>query len=447
MRNVFDNDIVAKMTTGATGAGLPGFGVLRISWHQGGKAGPIPASRTGNARVPTLLAIVLAYLLSQFFRSFLAILAPEMALELGLSASDLGRISAAWFVTFALAQFPIGWCLDRIGARWTISATMVAAVVGALWLAAARGAVDGIVAMGLIGLGCAPIYIGGVVLIGRTLPKAQFATFSSALVGVGTLGNLSSATPLAYAMATFGWRGTMVGIAALTAVSALVAALVLRDPPREAVAARDDDGVISGLVTCLRMRELWALFPLTLVSYAVLVVVRGLWIGPYLADAHGLDPVARGQAVTVMVVAMIVGAFAYGPLDRVFGTRKWVVAAGTLVSVLALAALWAWPTADLAVAVGLLAVLGAFNMTYGVLMAHGRAFLPDHLLGRGATLLNFLFIGGAGLIQPISGSIVNGLRASGLAPADVYGALFGIYALTLAVALAVYLLARDAPVR
>lgn len=396
--------------------------------------------------MPTLLAIVFAYLLSQFFRSFLAILAPEMARELALTASDLGQISAAWFVTFALAQFPIGWLLDRVGARWTISITMSLAVVGALWLAAARSAFDGIMAMGLIGLGCAPIYIGGIVLIGRTLPREKFATFSSALVGVGTLGNLSSATPLAYGMATFGWRGTMVGIAALTAAAAIVAALVLRDPPREAVAARHDDGLIAGLVTCLKMRDLWALFPLTLVSYSVLVVVRGLWVGPYLADVHGLDPVGRGQAVTVMVVAMIVGAFAYGPLDRIFGTRKWVVVVGTAISIAALMALWAWPAADLWFVVAMLAVLGGFNMTYGVLMAHGRAFLPDHLLGRGATLLNFLFIGGAGLIQPISGWMVNGLRASGMDGPQVYGSLFGIYGLMLALALAVYLTSRDARV-
>ena len=51
-------------------------------------------------------------------------------------------------------------------------------------------------------------------------------------------------------------------------------------------------------------------------------------------------------------------------------------------------------------------LLGGFGMTYGVLMAHGRSFVPDHLLGRGITLLNVLFIGGAGVLQPLSGALM-----------------------------------------
>ena len=37
-------------------------------------------------------------------------------------------------------------------------------------------------------------------------------------------------------------------------------------------------------------------------------------------------------------------------------------------------------------------------MTYGILMTHARAFFPEHLLGRGITFMNFIFIAGAGLI-------------------------------------------------
>ena len=56
-----------------------------------------------------------------------------------------------------------------------------------------------------------------------------------------------------------------------------------------------------------------------------------------------------------------------------------------------------------------IAMLDATGMTYGVLMAHGRSFVPDHLLGRGITLLNVLFIGGAGVLQPLSGGLMKGI--------------------------------------
>ena len=54
----------------------------------------------------------------------------------------------------------------------------------------------------------------------------------------------------------------------------------------------------------------------------------GLWAGPYFSSVYGLEPVARGNALLVMAAAMSAGAMAYGPLDRLLGTRKWVVFGG-----------------------------------------------------------------------------------------------------------------------
>ena len=79
----------------------------------------------------TFLVLLAAYTLSQFFRSFLAIVAAELAREIGLSAADLGAVSAIWFATFAFAQFPVGYCLDRYGPRRTLAGFMLLAVAGA----------------------------------------------------------------------------------------------------------------------------------------------------------------------------------------------------------------------------------------------------------------------------------------------------------------------------
>ena len=72
----------------------------------------------------TFLVLLTGYILSQFYRSFLAVIAPELSAELQLSATDLGYISAAWFAAFALAGLAkptlIGFGLvDFLGALWT----------------------------------------------------------------------------------------------------------------------------------------------------------------------------------------------------------------------------------------------------------------------------------------------------------------------------------------
>jgi MFS family permease len=405
-----------------------------------------------EGQVYIFAVFLFAYILSQFFRSFLAVIAPELSTDIGLTASELGGVSAAWFAAFALAQFPVGWALDQIGPRRTVPATMLLAVAGCILFGTATSTLSVAIAMALIGLGCAPVYMGALYYFGRTYDARYFALLSSWLLGIGSAGNLLAATPLAVAVSVVGWRNMFFAVAAITALAALLVGLLIKDPPPAgASSTQEDDGedgrrpsAIQAFVAVLRIRQLWPLLPLALIGYGTVAVERGLWVGPFLTDVHGLEPVARGNAVLVMAITMSLGAIAYGPLDQWFGTKKWVVAGGTLLTAAGFLFLYANPQLDLAVTQWVLASIGATGLTYGVLMAHARSFLPDHLLGRGITAINFLMIGGPGLLQIFSGHIVRNWQSEQLPAHLIYAQLHGLFGILLIAACAIYLTSRDA---
>ncbi len=386
------------------------------------------------------LTFLAAYVLSQFYRSFLAVIAPELAHELLLDPQALGNLQAFWILGFVATQFPVGWALDTLGPRRTVSLQMLAAVAGALLFATAHSAVALNIAMLLIGAGCGSIYMGAIYMFGRIAAPQRFALLCSWLLGLGTAGNLLAASPLAWVAQSIGWRGAMIGMAGATAMSALSVLLLIRDPVR--ITSNGARGLLGGVGDIVRIRALWPLLPITAVSYAVVLAERGLWAGPYFASVFGLEPVARGNALLVMAAAMSVGAMAYGPLDRLLGTRKWVVFGGVAVTAICFAAL-TLPGLPLTAAIIVMGLLGGFGMTYGVLMTHGRSFVPDHLLGRGITLLNVLFIGGAGVLQPVSGALMK--RLADAPPEQAYATLHLIFAGLLAASLVIYLFARDNP--
>ena len=386
------------------------------------------------------LTFLAAYVLSQFYRSFLAVIAPELAHELVLDPQALGNLQAFWILGFVATQFPVGWALDTIGPRRTVSLQMLAAVIGALLFSTAHSALALNIAMLLIGAGCGAIYMGAIYMFGRIAPPQRFALLCSWLLGLGTAGNLLAASPLAWVAQSIGWRGAMIGMAAATALSATSVLLLIRDPVR--ITTHGSRGLFGGVGDILMIRELWPLLPITAVSYAVVLAERGLWAGPYFSSVFGLEPVARGNALLVMAAAMSAGAMAYGPLDRLLGTRKWVVFGGVAITALCFAAL-AIPGLSLTTAIVTMGLLGGFGMTYGMLMAHGRSFVPDHLLGRGITLLNVLFIGGAGVLQPLSGALMK--RLADTPPEQAYAMLHLIFAGLLGLSLTIYLFARDNP--
>jgi hypothetical protein len=104
-----------------------------------------------------------------------------------------------------------------------------------------------------------------------------------------------------------------------------------------------------------------------------------------------------------------------------------------------------WGEASSRLAVGLLLVIGLFGVTYAVVMAHARAFMSPQEIGRGVTFMNFVFMGGAGVMQWLSGRLVNALDGRGYDAQATFGWLFVFMGAMLAVTLAIYIAAPAEP--
>lgn len=390
----------------------------------------------------TFIVFLIGYTLSQFYRSFLAVIAPELARELSLSPADLAGISAAWFLTFSFAQFVVGVALDRIGPRRTVPTLMLVAVLGAVLLSQARTPAAATIANGLIGLGCSPIYMGALYVFARTAAPARFGFLTAWLLGLGSAGNLLSATPLSLAAATLGWRSSFLAIAGLTLIAAVIIAVVVRDPPR-AERPAGSGSMVRELAQILNLRPLWRLVPMLCLGYGVVISERALWIGPYLSDVQGLEGLARGNAILAMAAALCLGALVYGVLDRAFAGRQWtVVVAGSLLTAGCFMTLGAVPSLSLGPAVALLALAGLAGLSNPIVVAEARKLFPAHLLGRGLTTVNFLTIGGAGALQWLSGAVMASAVAQGVAPAEAFAALHLSFGGLLVIVTVIYLLPR-----
>ncbi len=385
------------------------------------------------------VALLPAYVLSIFYRSFLSVIAGPVMSDLGIGPAEFGTLGAAWFITFAVAQFPIGWALDRLGPRRTVGVTMALGAAGAFLFALAGNAVVAMLAMGLVGLGCSPIFMATLYLFARTQAPARFGLLTSIFIGLGSLGNLAGAAPLALAAESYGWRPTMLAIAGLFLLSALLAAALVRDPPPVTDASGRHEGLLQGLKSIVAIGPLWLLAPITLTGYAILATARGLWIAPFMTQVHGLDTIAAGHAALAMAITMTAGAFVYGALEKRSGRSKPLVAWGTAATGLGFALLALLGEGSLPGAVTLFAIVGATGFTYAILMAHARLFFPAHLVGRGMTFVNFLFIAGAAATQSGSGWFIAAQRASGRDAATAFTNLHWAFAVLLLLSTAVYL--------
>jgi MFS family permease len=170
-----------------------------------------------------------AFLLSYFFRSANAVIAPELRAAFELDAASLGLMTSTFFAAVALAQLPLGIALDRWGPRRVVPATMLAGVAGAWVFGSATDLASLATGRALLGLGFAGVLMGALQAFGRWFPERRFATVSGLFLALGTVGGLLAGTPLAWLAEAFGWRPVFLVGAAVIAAAAGTIAVASRD--------------------------------------------------------------------------------------------------------------------------------------------------------------------------------------------------------------------------
>jgi MFS family permease len=422
-------------------------GAASMTTDIGRPAAPVPRS-AAVALVGTCAAI---YLVSQFLRNSVGVIAPDLAAEMSLSAGAIGLLSSAFFFTFAAAQVPLGVALDRYGPKRCMLVCAVIAVAGAIAFAVATTPAALVGARILMGLGSSCYLMAPLALYARRFPPERFAALAGIQIGIGTVGTLLVTAPLAFASAAIGWRATFLTVAGVVVVCALLVALVIREEGSDTARAVHRETLaesLAGIAAVARTPSFVPVFLMHTVCYASYVLIVGLWGGPYLAHVYGLGLTARGDLLLIPALTQIVGVVLWGYAERLFGAHKPLVLAGGLATAGALGALaWFGRLAPLPLAI-LLGVFGFVAAYIPVLIAHGRALLPAPLVGRGITLFNVGTIGGVFVSQFVTGMLIDLYpEQAGVYPPDAYRLVFAVQAAAVIIACAVYGLAAREPGR
>ncbi|CAN5355353.1 MFS transporter [soil metagenome] len=381
-------------------------------------------------------ALTFAFILSQFFRTCLAVIAPELQHDLGLSPAGFGALSSCFFMAFAVAQIPVGIAFDRYGVGAPTRLLSAVGVVASVLFVVAPGCATAMVAQAGLGLACAPVFMGLMHFASEQLPAKRYASVIGRANAVSMLGALCATAPLGWAAHHIGWRPAL-GVAAVCMLLACIA--VWRDvrDTGHADARNERPAVLlMGSIRLLALPPMWTLIPLC-VALAAGTTFRNAWGGPYLADVFGLDAGARGLSLALVSMGGFVTALLLPLLVRRFSI-KGTILGWSAFSMVCGVLLSAWPAAGLVPGVLLLTLLATIGMVHPMVMAHGRGLVPQALRGRGLGVLNtFVFLGSA-LTSWTFGQIADASQRNGWDTAQTYSGIFLCATLVVLVGTLVY---------
>ena len=390
-------------------------------------------------------------MLVQVHRSSGAIIANELGSR-GLAPSDIAFIVSALFLAAAVFQLPTGLLFDRYGARFTTAGLGLVAVAG-IFLFAFSGSVLGLGSgRFLIGLGHGGVIAAIYLLALGWVPPHHVATATGATVAIaGGIGGLLATAPLVLALDRFGHAATFSAIGATTLAVTVAIGLLVRDAPagravessgrRESLAES-----VRGLWAVATERDLWPVYAMATCFSLPFATIGGLWSGPYLHDVHGLDKREASLAVLFMVAAFHLGNLVYGPVERLLGTRKWVIAGGVIVLISLLGVLTVAPGLGRNATIVVLVVFCLFTQFYPVLAAQCQGFVPLARAGRAIACVNLMGLATVFVVQMLTGWLVELTAGPDARPTLLgYRLVFLTVAAMLVLGLLGYLKVRDVP--
>lgn len=371
------------------------------------QAGAPAAIGIPRAVATVFLPFAGGYYLSYLYRSVNAIIAEPLVRDIGLGAADLGLLTAAYLLAFALFQVPLGVLLDRFGPRRVQSCLLLSAALGAFVFS--RGETREVLLLGraLIGLGVAGGLMASFKAITLWFPRERWPLVNGCFLSMGGLGVISATVPVEMLLHVTDWRGIFVGLSLATVCASLVIYLIVPEKPATARPPALAEQVES-LRRIYRDRLFWRLAPMAMACMAASMAIQGLWIGPWLRDVAGLDRAGVAEYLLANAASMTVGFIAGGLVADLLGRigigLVKVMGGGVLLFMAAQAAIisevdptgvWPWVLFGLT---GNLTVLA-----YPQLSRH----FPVEYAARANTGLNVLVFGGAFFAQYAMGAIID----------------------------------------
>jgi predicted MFS family arabinose efflux permease len=284
------------------------------------------------------LCFAFAYFLSYAFRAVNAVIAPELIADLNISHSELGLLSSAYFVGFALMQIPIGIALDHFGPRLTESALLLIALVGSAIFAYADSLWGLTLGRLLIGIGVSACLMAAFTAYRRWFAVEQQSQLASGMLVFGTAGALATTIPVQLALPYIGWRGSFFIMAILVGLAFIGIRLGIPKLDNQPTAKNENinDEQSFGLKDILIHPFFLRMLPIGIVNHGGFLALQTLWLGPWMIDVLGYSSETSATVLFLFNGMMLLGyAFNAWMLPRAnsrgFNTLnyvKWLLAVG-----------------------------------------------------------------------------------------------------------------------
>ncbi len=352
-----------------------------------------------------------------------SIMTSELMSDFAVGGAALGSLSAFYFYAYASIQLPVGMLTDHFGPRKLMSFAAALCALASVGFSFSDSVLTASLGRALIGGTVAFGFVGTLAIAGYWFKPAQYALLAGLLQTVGMGGAIFGQAPLRQMVESLGWRGTILVLALVALVIAVLLFWLVPLRSSEQKQLRAQHGILKGLKAVTINPQTWICSLIGFGMAATMLAFGGLWGVPWLNNVHGYTT-TEAAAVTSM---LFVGWAIFSPIcgwasDRM-GRRNIILMAGSIIAVIALAVLVFYTPGYTPLLMLLIFIAGAGGSAMTVCFGSVKELNNVNYNSTSLGLMNMCVVGSGAVMQPLIGWLLD-LNWSGemLAGARIYSA-------------------------
>ncbi len=330
-----------------------------------------------------------------------------------LSPSSISLFSSAFYWAYVLVQLPAGIIVDKFGVKKVMVVSTFIFSIAIFIASNATQEYTLIIYRILAGFGGGFAFLCTFKTMAIWLPKKLFPMFTGFTQLLLYIGAMLSAAPLVILTHSFSIKEIMMGVFIISICLFLISTFVIRIHPdyeKENKVQDDSVNAIQNLKEVLSNKQIWLNGFYCFTIYGTTVLFADLWGIRYL-NLAGFSEVNAGWCTSLIFIGVAIFSPIWGLIATVFdGERKFLIIA-PIFGVFVVTYLLYFNT-NLYVAFALCILFGGIQAVHVLNYSALRNTVKVTQIATGLALVNLFLPLSGGILQPITGAIIEHLQDS-----------------------------------
>ncbi|KTD11117.1 major facilitator family transporter (MFS) [Legionella gratiana] len=349
-----------------------------------------------TSRAVLIVSLCSVFLFYKYILQNFPSIMPQQLMEVfHLQGLGLGVLSGVYFWAYLIVPLFVGIILDQYGARWVTTGAIFCCSLGIFIFSQAQELNTAIWGRTLTGVGVSFASIAYFKLAAVWFSKKYYALLTSLLVASGMIGAVCGQMPLAWLVNQVGWRTSLIDVAWLGVILAVLFLFIVKDQPfgvNKPIEAEtqkaSNQHLWQDILLIIKNKQNWLLTGYSGLAFSPIVIFCGLWGNPFIQKAYHLDKLVAPSLISLVFVGLAIACPLFALLVHRIQNRCAFMFYSTLVSALSISlVIYAHPMPLWLLSI-LLFLFGFSLGAFPIVFVIGKESNPLYLAGTATSLIN-----------------------------------------------------------